>query len=166
VRKAAGALGFVVVVLLMMTAAFTFLAPHFGWRVDVVLSGSMEPNIHTGAVVITWPAPVTSIVPGDIITFYAPGTDKMTTHRVTAVSPGSSPSFITKGDANKVADTVPVAASSVVGRVCLNVPYIGYLTRFIRTPLGLLISLCVPGLVIIATEVRNIRKAILERDIN
>ena len=32
-------------VLLMGAAAFTFLGPRFGWQVDAVLSGSMEPQL-------------------------------------------------------------------------------------------------------------------------
>jgi signal peptidase I len=164
-KKVAGVFGYMVMVLLMVTAALTFLAPHFGWRVDVVLSGSMEPEIHAGGLVVTRPAAAETIVPGDIITFHAPVTRMLTTHRVVGVEPGPPPSFHTRGDANEEADIVTVAAPDVVGEVCFDIPYVGYITRFVKTPLGLIISLCLPGIVIIISEMRNIRRALADREI-
>jgi len=164
-RRAAGVFGFTLVILLLAAAAFTFLAPYFSWRVDVVISGSMEPRLYTGAVVVTRPVATETILPGDIITFYAPVTRMLTTHRVVSMQTGSPPSFHTRGDANEEADLVTVAAPDVVGRVCFDVPYVGYVTRFIKTPLGLLISLCLPGIVIIITEMSNIRRALMDREI-
>ena len=32
------------------------LAPHFGWRADTVLSGSMEPALPVGSIEVTQPA--------------------------------------------------------------------------------------------------------------
>jgi signal peptidase len=164
-RKAAGVFGYILVVLLMMTAALTFLAPHLGWRVDVVLSGSMEPRLHAGGLVVTRPAAVDTILPGDIITFYAPVTRVPTTHRVVSVEPGPPLSFHTRGDANEEADIVTVTAPSVVGEVCFDVPYVGYATRFVKSPLGLLISLCLPGIIIIIMEIKNIRRVLVDREI-
>ncbi|GAI41788.1 unnamed protein product, partial [marine sediment metagenome] len=47
-KKAAEYLGLTVAILLILVAAFTYVGPHFGWRVDAVLSGSMEPQLQTG----------------------------------------------------------------------------------------------------------------------
>jgi signal peptidase len=164
-KKAVGYFGYFVVVLLMILAAFTFAAPHLGWRVDVVLSGSMEPRLHAGGLVVTRPVAADTLAPGDIITFYAPTTHMLTTHRVVEVEPGPPPRFHTRGDANEEADIVTVAASSVVGRVCFDLPYVGYATRFVKSPPGLLISLCLPGLIIVITEIRSIRRFLLDREI-
>jgi hypothetical protein len=53
----------------------------------------------------------------------------------------------------------------VVGRVCFDLPYVGYATRFVKSPPGLLISLCLPGLIIVITEIRSIRRFLLDREI-
>ena len=164
-KKAASGIGYIIIILLVITAAFTFLAPHFGWRVDAVLSGSMEPEIHTGGLVVTRPVALNEILPGDVITFYAPVTSVPTTHRVVRIDAGPPLVFHTKGDANEEADITTIEASNVVGTVWFNIPYLGYVTRFIKTPLGLLVALCLPGIFIIITETRNIRRAFIEREI-
>ena len=74
-----------------------------------------------------------------------------------AVEDGPSLSFRTKGDANEDADLSVVPAQNVVGKVCFHLPYIGYATQFVKTPLGFLLTLCLPGLIIIGMEIRNIR---------
>jgi signal peptidase I len=44
------------VVMLMVVAVFIYVAPHIGWHVSAVVSGSMEPAIRTGSLVVTCPA--------------------------------------------------------------------------------------------------------------
>jgi signal peptidase len=156
-KKAAENFGLVVIILLMMAAVLTFLAPRFGWRVDSVFSGSMEPELEVGGVVITRPAAdAEEIKTGDIITFYSPLSEKLTSHRVIAVKEGSSLHFSTKGDANEDADPFSVPVKNVVGKVCFHIPYLGYVTQFVKTPLGFLLTLCLPGLIIAVMELRNI----------
>jgi len=165
-KKAAENFGFAVIILLMAAAVLTFLAPYFGWRVDTVLSGSMEPGLKVGGVVITRPVEVEDIKVEDIITFYSPLSEKLTSHRVIAVEDSSSFHFRTKGDANEDADPfILLPAQNVVGKVCFHLPYLGYATQFVKTPLGLLLTLCIPGLVIIAMEIRNIWRVLTEQKI-
>ena len=164
-KKAIRNFGLAVIILLMAAAAFTFVAPRFGWSVDTVFSGSMEPQLKVGAVAVTRPVAAEEIQVGDIITFYPPTSEQLTSHRVTAVGDGSALNFQTKGDANEDADPFMVPAENVVGKVCLHLPYFGYAAQFIKTPLGLLLTLCLPGLVIIALETRNIRRVIIEEKV-
>jgi len=165
-KKAAENFGFAVIILLMAAAVLTFLAPYFGWRVDTVLSGSMEPGLKVGGVVITRPVEVEDIKVEDIITFYSPLSEKLTSHRVIAVEDSSSFHFRTKGDANEDDDPfILLHAQNVVGKVCFHLPYLGYATQFVKTPLGLLLTLCIPGLVIIAMEIRNIWRVLTEQKI-
>lgn len=94
----------------MFVTAFILLFPGlFGIRPYVVYSGSMEPEIQTGAVVFT---KVEKLSPekGDIITFR--NRDTVITHRVVKKQNGT---WITKGDANKTADPVPVEESQIIG---------------------------------------------------
>jgi len=164
-KKAAQHFGFAVIILLMTVAVLTFLAPHFGWRADAVFSGSMEPQLKVGGVVITRPAEASEIKAGDTITFYSPLGEKLTSHRVIAVEDGSSFYFRTKGDANEEADPFILSAQNVVGKVCFHIPYFGYATQFVKTPLGLLLALCLPGLIIIAMEMRNIWRVLTEDEV-
>jgi signal peptidase len=163
-KKLAQNLGLAVIILLMAAALFTFLAPHFGWRVDAVYSGSMEPHLKVGGVVVTRPAATEDIKVGDTITFHSPLNKQLTTHRVIAVADGSSPGFRTKGDANEDADPFIVPAQNVVGKVCLHIPYFGYATQFIKTPMGFLLTLCLPGLIIIIMEMVNIWHVLSEEE--
>jgi len=155
-RKAAKSFGFALIILLIAVAAFTFLAPRFGWRVDAVLSGSMEPALKVGGVVITRPAEADEISVGDIITFYYPETKKLTSHRLVAIQGGSSMYFQTRGDANEDIDAAAVPVENVVGKVCFHIPYLGYVTQFVKTRLGLILTLFLPGLIVILLEIRSI----------
>jgi signal peptidase len=163
-KKLAQNIGLAVIVLLMAAAVFTFLAPHFGWRVDAVYSGSMEPQLKVGGLVVTQPIAAEDIRVGDNITFHSPLNKQLTTHRVIAVEDGASPAFRTKGDANEDADPFIVTAGNVVGKVCLHIPYFGYATQYIKTPLGFLLTLCLPGLIIIIMEMRNIWRVLSEEE--
>jgi len=161
-KKAAQNIGIAVIILLMTAAALIFLAPRFGWRVDTVFSGSMEPELKLGSVVVTRPVAMEEIKAGDIITFYSPLAERVTSHRVIAVEESSALHFLTKGDANGDADPVLVPAQNVVGKVWLHIPWLGYFTQFVKTPLGLLLTLCLPGLVVIVMEIGNIRRLLTE----
>ena len=164
-KKAVESFGFAFMILLMLVAVLTFMAPHFGWRVDVVFSGSMEPQLRVGGVVVTRPVEAEDIKAGDTITFYSPLNEKLTSHRVIALEGGSQLHFWTKGDVNGHADPFIVPAENVVGKVCLHVPYLGYVTQFVKTPLGFLLTLCLPGLIIMVMEIRNIWRVFTEDEI-
>ena len=161
-KKVAKNFGLALIILLMAAAALTFLAPRFGWRVDAVFSGSMEPELKVGGVVVTRPVEPEEIKAGDIITFYSPLNERLTSHRVIAVEQASAFHFLTKGDANGDVDPVVVPAQNVVGKVCLHIPYFGYVTQIVKTPLGLLLTICLPGLVVIMMEIRNIWRVLTE----
>jgi len=155
-KKAAENFCTALLVVLMLAAALTFVAPRFGWRVDALFSGSMEPQLKVGGLVITRPVDLQTIKVGDIITFHSSRRDVPTSHRVIAIEQGSQFRFLTKGDANEDADPFIIPAQSVVGKVCFHIPYFGYVSQFVKTPLGLLLTLGLPGLIIVVMELRNI----------
>jgi signal peptidase len=154
--------GFVLVGLLMTAAALTFLAPRFGWRVDVVFSGSMEPQLKVGSLLITRPMESKDIKVGDTITFYSPLRNGMISHRVITAESDTLPYFRTKGDANEDPDPFIVPVQNVAGKVCFRIPYLGYAAQFLRTLPGMLLTLVIPGLIIIAMEIRNIWRVFSE----
>jgi signal peptidase I len=82
-REIAEALSTVLLILLALACVATSLAPHFGWSVDAVFSGSMEPALKVGGVVV--PVEAEDIKVRGIITFYSPLNEQLTSHRVIAV---------------------------------------------------------------------------------
>ena len=141
---------YTVVFLLIMTAVGTYLAPHAGWRVDAVTTGSMAPALKVGSVVIVEPVAPEEVREGDIITFRLNGVDDtVVTHRVTRIGYNSPLFFKTKGDANTVADPFTVPSRDLVGKVIVHLPLMGHLVGFLKTICGFLLVLLVPGMVII-----------------
>jgi signal peptidase len=143
--------GIVLVVLLMTMVVLALLAPHFGWRADTVLSGSMEPALPVGSVQVTKPVKPEDVKVGDIITFRSTTNGKLMSHRVVAVQEDQSYQFRTKGDANEDADPYLIPSENVVGRVCFKVARIGYVVEYLKSPIGfVLLGLC--GIALIVAE--------------
>ena len=111
--------------LAFLTAAVFVIPGLFGIRRYIVLSGSREPAIHTGAVAFI-DTRDQDCEPGEIVTYRLSGKDGdvFVTHRVEAVSGGV---YITKGDANQVSDLSPVRQDQIVGKYRFQIPFAGYL---------------------------------------
>jgi signal peptidase len=152
------------VVLVMVTAAFAVFAPYLGWRIDVILSGSMSPTLGVGGLVVTRPVSPTDVEAGDIITYCSPIDGKLVTHRVIEIRGSGRLLFQTKGDANEDPDPYAVPSENVGGKVCLYLPLLGYMAHFLKEPLVLLLSIAIPGSVIIVTEMRNIWRVLSEEE--
>jgi signal peptidase len=99
----------------------------FPFQPALVGSGSMEPKMYPGDVVIIAKVPTDNIVTGDVIQFRVPeGVTVM--HRVIEIqeTEGGSEVFITKGDANDEPDSEPVIPDNVVGKAVMTIPKIGW----------------------------------------
>ena len=99
----------------------------FPFQPALVGSGSMEPKMYAGDVVVIAKVPADNIKTGDIIQFRVPeGVTIM--HRVIEVqeTEEGSKTFITKGDANDQPDSEPVSPENVVGKAVLTIPKIGW----------------------------------------
>jgi len=126
----------------------------------VVLSGSMEPTMSPGDVIIVNDVDASQIQKGDIITFGAP---TPTTHRVIEVrEQDGTRTFVTKGDANEDADQTSVTPDQVQGKVMsvggqpLVIPYIGYIIRFASTQMGIVVFLVIPLVLLVVSEIWNV----------
>ena len=129
-----------------------------GYRSYSVLSGSMEPNIHTGdAVVDEAISPLEARV-GDVITFKDPSRGgELVTHRVRSVRPhGATVAFVTKGDANNAVERWSMPAKGSLGRVAYRLPSAGRAVAEIRGPLGRLLLIAIPALCLGLYELRRI----------
>ena len=154
---------------LLFLISFSFVAPRLGWHIDAVLSGSMSPSIRTGDLVITRPLPAEEIKAGDIITFFSPLDGKPVTHRVVRLivrEEGGERGifFRTKGDANEDEDPFIVPSCNVIGKVVFHLPLLGYFLMFLKSRIGFLLLIAIPGAVIIATEMRNLWRYLSEEE--
>ncbi len=75
-------------------------------------------------------------------------------HRVIAVEEGQPVRFITKGDANRSPDGTPVTPDKVTGKLVFTIPLAGYFIYFMKTPLGLFLTILLPLLFLIGTELK------------
>ena len=130
----------------------------FGMPVLVVLSGSMEPALGTGDVVIESRISPLDAKVGDIVTFRNPERpDRLITHRVRSVRarPGDV-SFTTKGDANNTVETWQIPREGGIGRVEYRIPRLGYVVAWISGPAARLFLVIVPALLLGFFELRRI----------
>ncbi len=133
-----------------------------GFKLLVVKSGSMEPAIKTGSIVIDKNYNNYNI--GDIITFKNLEKPKETsTHRIAEKQcAGGICLFKTKGDANNGVDLGQVAQDKIVGKVILSIPYFGYLVSFCRSLPGIILLIVIPAVIIVYEEAKKIHKEVKE----
>ncbi len=117
----------------------------FPWFINmehyVVLSGSMEPEIHTGAMVyVDKNVTVENIETGDVIAFKT--NTVLVTHRVEKKD-DKNKVFITKGDANENVDFAPVPYGMYVGKTVFSIPYFGYIMNYVHSLTGVVILITV-----------------------
>lgn len=146
-----------------------FLAGYFGLipylRTLIIMSGSMEPALRIGSIVVVTKAG--DYNPGDIITF-TPSDDPKSyvTHRIKtkkySEGTGKSPVFTTAGDANKNADSQEVKPAMIKGKVVFSLPYIGFLADFIKKPYGFILFVIVPATIIVYEELKSIKMNMVE----
>jgi signal peptidase len=122
----------------------------FGCRSLVVMSGSMEPAIPTGSVVVVKRIPAAEIAVGDVISFRSPeDPGRILTHRAQAVAvEGGSVEVETRGDANTGAESWDIDATGTVGRVAFHVPLLGYLVAPLQGTVPRLLLVVVPALLL------------------
>lgn len=95
-----------------------------GLKPFVVMSGSMEPAVHVGALAyVDVRVQAEDLRQGDIVTFQVDDSTTVT-HRVVGVD-ADAKTLSTKGDANALPDAAPVPFGSVVGRLVFSVPVAG-----------------------------------------
>jgi signal peptidase I len=132
-----------------------------GFKTLVVLSGSMEPKIHTGSVVAIKPEKEYKV--GNVITFGENSKTKTpTTHRIFEIKDeNGTKTYTTKGDANNAPDQKIITQSEIIGKVLFSVPYAGYGVATAQKPIGFLLIIIVPAVIIIYEEAQKIKKEIL-----
>ena len=124
----------------------------------------MEPKIKTGSVVFVQKIKPGTLKKDDVITYASvEDPDILITHRLTAIEEKEGKTiFKTRGDANNSEDMGEVSSSQIKGKVIFSLPFLGYLSVWIREPKGFGLLVVLPAVLIILSEILNIKKAIEE----
>jgi signal peptidase len=157
--RLAGLLGLWVVIgaLLGLFAAVTVPAL-FGYHSLTVRSGSMEPSISAGDVVVVEDVMPLDVKIGDIVSFKDPEDPaRIVTHRVRDMEVhAGTVRFTTRGDANTGAERWYVDVEGTIGRVRYRVWKLGYVIGLVGTGWGRLGLVVAPVLLLGGVELRRI----------
>lgn len=102
----------------------------FGYGAAVVLSGSMEPELSTGDLIVVKELESYEYYINDIVVFQ--DSASLIVHRIVAKD---AKKLVTKGDANDASDD-PIDVSAVKGKVIFKIPFVGNIINFLKTPVG------------------------------
>lgn len=129
----------VVVVICIFALSYFSQQPYFPWNVRllVVRSGSMEPTIMTGDVILIRRSK--NYGEKDVVTFIDPKEIVITHRIVKANNADGQITFTTKGDNNHAVDPEPIRGTDILGKWFLTIPYLGYGLVYFRSPMGLIV---------------------------
>ena len=184
-----------IIIALIVVAALSFgsrvsALSRLGVRFFAVTSGSMEPTIPTGSMLLVDTKPTSEIAEGDIITYQKTNPNSsepsIVTHRIDSIEHTerqreySDPEiedkdagtvqvyeFKTKGDANQDPDNYTVLPGEILGVYQWHVPKVGYLINHIQSPKGFISFVIIPAMILIIWEsvslILNIREWLEKR---
>ncbi len=139
----------------------------FGYRLFYVLTGSMEPTLPTGSLLLV--REQESYEVGDIITYRAKDAaiyGMPNTHRIIAKTREDGTLwYTTQGDANPVPDIQPITDGDILGAVCFSFGSAGIfrtLLELLSTPGGFFGIVLLPLLYIAVVSMREFKKALNE----
>jgi signal peptidase len=129
-----------------------------GGRSLTVMSGSMEPALRVGDVVVNSRVSPADVRVGDIVTFTDPeGTGKLITHRVRRVRLADGTAHVvTKGDNTNSVERWDVPATGSFGRVEYRIPLLGFLVFWLHGPLARIGLIVIPALLLAGFELWRI----------
>lgn len=167
-RKVIKAIGEVLTTLMLVVAlallAFVLIGPRYGWSLHTVLSGSMEPTLGVGGLIVTRAVPLEQVQVGHIVTFGMG--DHLVTHRVVEIvhrEGDPRPWFRTQGDANTSPDPQLVSSDATwMPKTVAYIPYVGYAAKVAGDRRAFFLLLGVPGLGLVALLMRELVHGIAE----
>ena len=167
-KKASKIIGYILNILIVLVIIVIILAIYyfvqikvlnkpyaniFGYTFFEVATGSMEPTIHVGDVIIV--KITNDIEENDIIV--CKENNSFITHRLLEIQDNK---LITKGDANNTEDN-PIEESDVLGKVVNTIPHIGIWRKAILSPeviglVGILVLILISSFIYTSkTEEKN-----------
>nr|WP_297422411.1 signal peptidase I [uncultured Actinotalea sp.] len=181
IRRTAAALATSLAVFALLAVGLLFfLVRGEGWLLQTVATGSMEPTIPTGSIILSRPVDPTAVRIDDVVVFVAPtggtvstgdgtafeATEPMlVTHRVLAVETGAdAPAFRTKGDANADEDPWLVEADAVRAGYVGHVPELGTVLATPELRRYLFLTIAGLGMVVVVAECVSIARQLRRAD--
>ena len=117
-----------------------------GYKPYITMSGSMEPNIHTGSVcIVDTKAQYEDIQINDVIS-YRKTSGTLVTHRVIAIT---EEGVETKGDNNDISDGISTTEGNFHGKTLFSIPYVGYALKWLQQPQNIAIVVVIMAAVIL-----------------
>lgn len=157
-------IGGVAFVAYSIIAGFSYLPLLSQTKIFAVMSGSMEPALPLGSLVIVMPAD--NYLTGDIISFSPDNNPRhIITHRIAAkLYPEGiyrPPVYLTAGDANQKFDQGQIKDGQIIGKLLIFFPYLGYLADFLKKPIGFILFVIIPATIIVWEEIKTIKKELI-----
>ena len=115
----------------------------------IVLTGSMDPTIKAGDLIVTKKVDAKDVKVDDVISFFDPegNGSSIVTHRVIGIEIDETSGeifFRTQGDNNDIADMTPVPAENLVGRwEGTRFWGLGYVVLFTQSTVGIIVIIAV-----------------------
>ncbi|WP_217907043.1 signal peptidase I [Candidatus Nanohalobium constans] len=154
-------------IVLVATPLVVFIVPQLlGLEAYVVTSGSMEPRVPEGAILYNQNSETSQLEVGDIVT-YVPNPNQSDadriTHRIIQVNQTeNSRQFKTQGDANVDPDPGWVSDYQVIGQELFTIPYLGYMVKFLSSPITLILLLIVPSAIMLKTHIEKLHEELTQ----
>lgn len=115
-----------------------------GYKMYIVMTGSMEPAINTGDLIIGKVPSESNIKEGDIVTFYSKGKSASVTHRIIEqIEKDGKIYYKTKGDNNNSVDPDLVKFEDMQAIVSFRIAKVGKLIMNTLTGTGLICVFCI-----------------------
>ena len=112
-----------------------------GQASHVMVNGiSMEPNYHTGDLVIVRKAETYQV--GDVVTYRDAKMEQYVIHRIIGVE---QEEFVLKGDNNSWVDAYHPTRDEIIGKQWIYVPKVGRAMQWLRAPLNLSFTIALLG---------------------
>lgn len=166
----------VIAVLLCLFVAFQVLGNGYATFGKVsmfrVITGSMEPEIPVGSLIMSEKVDIDEINIGDVVTFKSKSAEiygSIVTHRVVDITKSDSGAVLlyTRGDANSAADVLPVDANNFVGKVTKVLDGANFFSKilaFFTSQSGFIVCIVLPVLfvsgILMQNSIKNIKRDI------
>ena len=148
------AIGLIIMMVLYLITSSTEIFS--GYRSFLVQSGSMEPTIMTGDIIVIHRQ--SNYVLRDVVTF-KDADNRVVTHRIAEINQEDGTTKIsTKGDANRSEDFDNITYDRILGKVVFVIPKLGYLVAFSKSLPGLIILIMIPAFMLIGDELFKVKK--------
>lgn len=127
----------------------------FGYRPYIVLSDSMRAQFAVGDIVVSKNVQNReNLQPGDVITFTSidPSVSgQVITHKIRSITEyEGGKAYVTYGTTTGADDEYPVPVGNVMGVYAFRLPSMGYFFEFLKTPMGYVVVILIPFLLIFA----------------